>query len=80
MSDLAFEVMGGGQPHYHFGTQRQLQIGEAFAAAYRRDVGKLPTAKSVRVRLFALAGLSQFVLLRPSLQLGNQDADKDSPL
>ena len=67
-SHLAFEVMGSGQPHYHFGTQGQLQMGEAFAAAYLRDIGKplaapdrrfkqgLPIAKPARVRLFVLAG------------------------
>lgn len=67
-SHLAFEVMGSGQPHYHFGTQGQLQMGEAFAAAYLREIGQslesvdrrfkneLPIAKSARVRLFVLAG------------------------
>lgn len=67
-SHLAFEVMGSGQPHYHFGTQGQLQLGEAFAAAYLRDIGQslepvdrrfkteLPIAKTARVRLFVLAG------------------------
>ena len=67
-SHLAFEVMGSGQPHYHFGTQGQLQMGEAFATAYLRDIGKpltvpdrrfkqgLPIAKPARVRLFVLAG------------------------
>jgi hypothetical protein len=67
-SHLAFEVMGSGQPHYHFGTQGQLQLGEAFAAAYLRDCGhplpttdrrfqgELPIAKQARVRLFVLAG------------------------
>lgn len=67
-SHLAFEVMGSGQPHYHFGTQGQLQIGEAFAAAYLRDIGQplvsadrrfknnLPITKSGRVRMFVLAG------------------------
>ena len=67
-SHLAFEVMRSGQPHYHFGTQGQLQMGEAFAAAYLRDIGKplvvgdrrfkkeLPIAKPARVRLFVLAG------------------------
>ena len=67
-SHLAFEVMGSGQPHYHFGTQGQLQMGEAFAAAYLRDIGKplastnrgfkngLPIAKPARVRLFVMAG------------------------
>ena len=67
-SHLAFEVMSSGQPHYHFGTQGQLQMGEAFAAAYLRDIGmplvsvdrrfknELPIAKSARVRLFVLAG------------------------
>ena len=67
-SHLAFEVMGSGQPHYHFGTQGQLQMGEAFAAAYLRDIGQPlattdrrfkngpPIAKPARVRLFVLAG------------------------
>ncbi len=67
-SHLAFEVMGNGQPHYHFGTQGQLQMGEAFAAAYLAAVGKplavkepgfkdgLPLTKKSPVRLFVLAG------------------------
>ena len=67
-SHLAFEVMGTGQPHYHFGTQGQLQMGEAFASAYLSDIGKplaatdrqfkkeLPISKPARVRLFVLAG------------------------
>ena len=67
-SHLAFDVMSSGQPHYHFGTQGQLQMGEAFAAAYLRDIRKpfdetdrrfkkeLPIAKAARVRLFVLAG------------------------
>lgn len=67
-SHLAFEVMGSGQPHYHYGTQGQLQMGEAFAAAYLRDIGKplpatdrrfkdkLPVDKAARMRLFVLAG------------------------
>lgn len=36
-SHLAFEVMGSGQPHYHYGTQGQLQLGDAFAHAYLRQ-------------------------------------------
>ena len=67
-SHLAFEVMGSGQPHYHFGTQGQLQMGQAFAAAYLDVTGKplvtkarsfknnLPLAKKTHVRLFVLAG------------------------
>jgi hypothetical protein len=67
-SHLAFEVMGSGQPHYHFGTQGQLQLGEAFATAYLRDIGQpiasidrrfkeeLPVPKKSRIRLFVLAG------------------------
>lgn len=67
-SHLAFEVMRSGQPHYHFGTQGQLQLGEACADAYLRDVGEapdlsdrrfhgdLPVAPGGRVRLFVLAG------------------------
>jgi len=67
-SHLAFEVMDSGQPHYHFGTQGQLQLGESFAASYLRAIGKLPqktsqgfedglpVASGARVRLFVLAG------------------------
>jgi Carbohydrate esterase, sialic acid-specific acetylesterase len=67
-SHLAFEVMGSGQPHYHFGTQGQLQMGEAFADAYLQEMGRprhsterrfqneLPSARSGRVKLFVLAG------------------------
>lgn len=67
-SHLAFEVMGSGQPHYHYGTQGQLQLGEAFAASYLKEIGKstsepdrrvkgpLPIPPKGRVRLFILAG------------------------
>ena len=67
-SHLAFEVMGSGQPHYHFGTQGQLQMGEAFASAYVAEIGKRPVVndrafkaglllpKKSRVRLFVMAG------------------------
>lgn len=67
-SHLTFDVMDSGQPHYHFGTQGQLQLGEAFARAYLKDIGKLPAPrarklpkrlalrKNARVRLFVLAG------------------------
>lgn len=67
-SHLAFEVMGSGQPHYHYGTQGQLQMGEAFAEAYLREIDQWPTpvdrsfrnglpiAKKGRIRLFVLAG------------------------
>lgn len=67
-SHLAFEVMGNGQPHYHYGTQGQLQLGQAFAAAYLSDIGQpltsvdrrfqneLPFTSKGRVRLFVLAG------------------------
>jgi hypothetical protein len=60
--------MNSGQPHYHFGTQGQLQLGQAFAAAYFEGIGttspapersykeSLPFAKRARVRLFVLAG------------------------
>jgi len=67
-SHLAFDVMGSGQPHYHFGTQGQLQLGHAFADAWLRDrqqdpvgrnrsfQGELPVAKNGKVNLFVLAG------------------------
>jgi len=67
-SHLAFEVMGSGQPHYHFGTQGQLQMGQAFANAYLRQIdalkpatkrsydGELPIAAKGRVRIFVMAG------------------------
>ena len=65
-SHLAFDVMGSGQPHYHFGTQGQLQMGDAFADAYlgktgktrvltRRPSPKFPP-KGTRVHLVLLAG------------------------
>lgn len=70
-SHLAFDVMDSGQPHYHFGTQGQLQLGEAFADAYLKAAGKSVATrrrpphpepvtpaprKGGRVRLFVLAG------------------------
>ncbi|MBS0265883.1 MAG: hypothetical protein JSS02_28390 [Planctomycetes bacterium] len=67
-SHLAFEVMGSGQPHYHYGTQGQLQLGEAFAEAYLKEIGRavpqadrrfrgdLPVVKPARVHLFVVAG------------------------
>ncbi len=67
-SHLAFDVMGSGQPHYHFGTQGQLQLGQAFADAYLKDrqqapaepdrsfKGELPVAKNGKINLFVLAG------------------------
>lgn len=67
-SHLAFEVMGSGQPHYHYGTQGQLQLGEAFVDAYLQEIGQplavadrrikdsLPIAANSHVRLFVLAG------------------------
>ena len=68
-SHLAFEVMDSGQPHYHFGTQGQLQLGEAFANAYLDTVEKpiaapkrsfdsvtTPQSKKGRIRVFVLAG------------------------
>jgi len=68
-SHLAFEVMDSGQPHYHFGTQGQLQLGEAFASAYIDTVGNPVAAqkqnfdsnpktlgKKGRIRVFVLAG------------------------
>lgn len=67
-SHLAFEVMASGQPHYHFGTQGQLQLGEACADASLREIGSaepvagrplpggIPVAPGGRVRLFVLSG------------------------
>lgn len=67
-SHLAFEVMGSGQPHYHYGTQGQLQLGEGFADAYLREIGRpiavvdrrykdtLPVPEKAKVRLFVVAG------------------------
>lgn len=49
-SHLAFDVMGSGQPHYHFGTQGQLQMGDAFADAYLAAIGKKSRTKSMRFR------------------------------
>lgn len=67
-SHLAFDVMNSGQPHYHFGTQGQLQMGEAFAGAYLEAIGSKPAdqkrefkessplARGSRVHVFVLAG------------------------
>jgi hypothetical protein len=67
-SHLAFEVMGSGQPHYHFGTQGQLHMGQAFANSYLRQIdalktpasrsyiGELPIPNKSRVRIFVMAG------------------------
>jgi len=67
-SHLAFEVMDSGQPHYHFGTQGQLQMGQAFAKSYLQASGvwtdtkasvvgnELPMVTKGRMRLFVLAG------------------------
>ncbi|MFT4537744.1 MAG: hypothetical protein ACI841_002804 [Planctomycetota bacterium] len=65
-SHLAFEVMGSGQPHYHFGTQGQLQQGVAYAKAYL-ELHDLPSTKrkprpvrlkksSEPLRVYLLAG------------------------
>jgi hypothetical protein len=65
---LSFEVMNSGQPHYHFGTLGQLQLGEAFARAVLESAGaaksaQLPAAGSMPavsrdkvLRIFILAG------------------------
>ena len=67
-SHLAFEVMSKGQPHYHFGTQGQLQLGEAFARSWLGTVQQqthpdrsgskavLQGPKDKPFRLFVLAG------------------------
>jgi hypothetical protein len=67
-SHLAFEVMNSGQPHYHFGTQGQLQLGDALAEAWLETMGTktarnqntygetLPLDSDKKVRLFILAG------------------------
>ena len=65
-SHLAFDVMGSGQPHYHFGTQGQLQMGDTFAAAYLGKTGKVRVLtrrpspkfppKGSKVHLIVLAG------------------------
>ena len=49
-SHLAFDVMGSGQPHYHFGTQGQLQMGDAFADTYLAAIGKKSRPKAMRFR------------------------------
>jgi hypothetical protein len=65
-SHLAFEVMGHGQPHYHFGTEGQLHHGVAYAQAYLSAMQTAPTAtqqgsvssykKGQQVRVFIVAG------------------------
>ena len=59
-SHLAFEVMGSGQPHYHFGTLGQLQHGAAYAAAW------LARAASEEDARPALADSAWFAELEPS--------------
>jgi hypothetical protein len=65
---LGFEVMGSGQPHYHFGTLGQLQLGESFAKVFLQSThqliepkqpgfeGDLPFAKTKPIKVFILAG------------------------
>jgi len=81
-SHLAFEVMGSGQPHYHFGTQGQLQMGEAFAETYLRDIGTplpssgrqkkngLPIAKST----LAKSGRVRLFVLAGQRNMEGEDA------
>jgi hypothetical protein len=65
---LSFEVMGSGQPHFHFGTLGQLQMGEAFADAVLSDAvpasvprpaapkAKINVPKGEVLKIFILAG------------------------
>lgn len=67
-SHLAFDVFSGGQPHYHFGTEGQLQLGERYAEAYLRSIGLgtdhepegfeggVPVTAGDTVRVFVLVG------------------------
>jgi hypothetical protein len=68
-SHLAFKVDIGEQaPHYHFGTEGQLQLGEAYADAYLSTIGidvthqsqdfccGMPAEPGSDVRVFVLAG------------------------
>ena len=66
-SHLAFKVTAGG-PHYHFGTEGMLQLGEAYAKAYFASTGVdvshqsaqftdgLPAAPGDTVRVFVMVG------------------------
>jgi len=65
---LSFEVMDSGQPHFHFGTLGQLQMGEAFAEAVLDEAAPAsvprPAAPKVKIdvpkgevlKIFILAG------------------------
>jgi hypothetical protein len=68
-SHLAFDVFPGGQPHYHFGTEGQLQLGERYARAYLDSIGYdtshrpasfpggvVPVQAGDTVRVFVLVG------------------------
>ena len=68
-SHLAFKInTDQKKPHYHFGTEGQLQLGEAHAAAYLGTLGidvvheseafccDFPAASGSTVRVFVLAG------------------------
>jgi hypothetical protein len=66
-SHLAFKI-NTGQPHYHFGSEGMLQLGEVHAAAYLSTIGidlaheseefccGLPADPGSTVRVFVLAG------------------------
>ncbi|MFT7619728.1 MAG: hypothetical protein ACI97A_003385 [Planctomycetota bacterium] len=67
-SHLAFKVTKDGHPHYHFGTEGQLQHGMAYARAYLSSIGesatkpikgygkKLPAKPGSAIRVFLVAG------------------------
>ncbi len=67
-SHLAFKINTDNAPHYHFGTEGQLQLGEAHADAYLTTIGfdlahvsepfanGLPAEKGDTVRVFVMAG------------------------
>ncbi|MDF1799687.1 MAG: sialate O-acetylesterase [Planctomycetota bacterium] len=67
-SHLAFKVNSQGDPHYHFGTEGQLQLGEAYADEYLKTLGfdvshhpaqfsaGLPASPGDTVRVFVMVG------------------------
>lgn len=67
-SNLAFKVNSQGDPHYHFGTEGILQLGEAYADEYLKSLGfdvthhpaqftaGLPANPGDTVRVFVMVG------------------------
>ncbi len=76
-SHLAFAVMGSGQPHYHFGTEGQLQHGEAYARAYLKSVGRVKPAKPEKLSYPRGLPIKKGSKVRVVLVAGQRTAEGD---